>query len=57
MIEKEKQFYDYYKVILLEIFGNVRMDELYDYIIFYINSINFQWIKRVGCYVFRKYEY
>lgn len=41
MIDKEKEFYDYYKVILLEIFGNVRMDELYDYIIFYINSINF----------------
>lgn len=57
MIRKEEEEYDYYKVILLEIFGNVRLDEFYDYILFYINSINLLWIKRVGCYVFWKYDY
>lgn len=57
MIRKEEEEYDYYKVILLEIFGNVRLDEFYDYILFYINSINLLWIKRAGCYVFRKYDY
>lgn len=53
----EKEKYDYYKVVFLEILGNVRLDYFYDYIVFYINSINFLWVKRVGCYVLRKYEY
>lgn len=57
MMIREKEEYDFNKVILLEMLGNVRLDELYDFIFFYINSINLLWIKRVGCYVFWYFDY